>query len=158
MKASARHFVEFITYNDQKFNVNEVMSIKHLFVQYPYSFPSGVHQVMFVPCIRYLASEKQVKRWLPKVYSYEIVGCYCQTELGHGSDVQSLETTATFDMEAEQFVINSPTISSTKWWVGELGVWCTHAIVFAQLILFGKTMFFYQIFSIFFSILSICLI
>ncbi|EGR34637.1 hypothetical protein IMG5_005310 [Ichthyophthirius multifiliis] len=93
---------------------------------------------MFVPCIQHLSSEKQCKQWLPDIYSYKIIGCYCQTELGHGSDVQSLETTATYDETTQQFIINSPTVSSTKWWVGELGIWCTHAAVFAQLIIKGK--------------------
>lgn len=32
-------------------------------------------------------------------YSYEIIGCYCQTELGHGSDVQNLETVAEYDVK-----------------------------------------------------------
>ena len=35
-------------------------------------------------------------------------------------------------------MINSPTISSTKWWIGDLGVHCTHAALFAQLIIDGK--------------------
>ncbi|OOK72399.1 acyl-CoA dehydrogenase, middle domain protein [Mycobacterium kansasii] len=30
------------------------------------------------------------------------------TETGHGSDVQSLETTATYDAATEEFVIDSP--------------------------------------------------
>jgi len=40
--------------------------------------------------------------------------------LGHGTDVQSLETTATYDKDKEEFVINSPTITATKWWIGDL--------------------------------------
>ncbi|EAR98581.2 peroxisomal acyl-CoA oxidase (macronuclear) [Tetrahymena thermophila SB210] len=138
IKYSARKFVEFITFDNQRQNVNEPQTIMNMFIQFPFSFPSGVHQVMFVPCIKYLASDKQCKDWLPRIYSYEIVGCYCQTELGHGSDVQSLETTATYDPETQEFIINSPTPTSTKWWVGELGIWCTHAMVFAQLNLLGK--------------------
>lgn len=67
-----------------------------------------------------------------------MIGCYCQTELGHGSDVQGLETTAEYDSKTQTFVINSPTVSSTKWWVGELGVWSNHALVFAQLHIKGK--------------------
>lgn len=86
---------------------------------------------MFLPCIQHLASEKQSKQWLQDMYAYKMIGCYCQTELGHGSDVQSLETTATYDEKTQEFVINSPTVTSTKWWVGELGIWCTHAAVFA---------------------------
>ena len=32
------------------------------------------------------------------------------TELAHGSNVQGIETTATFDKETDEFVINTPHI------------------------------------------------
>ena len=44
----------------------------------------------------------------------QIIGCYAQTELGHGSNVQGLETTATFDPQTDEFIINSPTLTSSK--------------------------------------------
>jgi hypothetical protein len=37
-----------------------------------------------------------------------------QTELGNGSYIQNFETIATFDKEAKQFIINSPTVTSLK--------------------------------------------
>jgi hypothetical protein len=37
-----------------------------------------------------------------------------QTELGHGSNVQGLETTATFDPKTDELVIHSPTLTSSK--------------------------------------------
>lgn len=67
-----------------------------------------------------------------------ILGCYAQTEIGHGSNVAGLETTATFDKETDEFIINTPTPSATKWWPGELGKTSNHAIVFAQLIIDGN--------------------
>ena len=66
-----------------------------------------------------------------------ISGAYAQTELGHGSDVQGLETTATFDKATDEFLINTPTITSTKYWPGDLGNFATHSVVFANLII-GK--------------------
>ena len=48
----------------------------------------------------------------------QVIGTYAQTELGHGTFVRGLETTATFDINTQQFVIHSPTLSSTKWWPG----------------------------------------
>ena len=72
---------------------------------------------------------------MPLVKNLKMVGCYAQTELGHGSNVAGLETTATFDREKDEFVINSPTVTSTKYWPGGLGRWGNHAVVFAQLIL-----------------------
>ena len=64
-----------------------------------------------------------------------MIGCYCQTELGHGSDVAMLETTATFDSKTDEFVINSPNLTSTKWWPGDMGRYANHALVMARLII-----------------------
>ena len=83
-------------------------------------------------------SDEQKAIWLPKAERFEIFGSYAQTELGHGSNVRGIETTATFDKNSDEFVINSPTISSTKYWIGTTGVWATHSIVVAGLIIDGK--------------------
>ncbi|KIW06485.1 uncharacterized protein PV09_02921 [Verruconis gallopava] len=83
-------------------------------------------------------SDEQKKIWIPKAERFEIFGSYAQTELGHGSNVQGIETTATFDETTDEFVINSPTLSSTKYWIGTTGVWATHSIVVAKLIIKGK--------------------
>jgi len=70
-------------------------------------------------------------------YNYNIHGSYAQTEIGHGSDVAGLQTTATFDKETDEFVIHTPTITATKWWIGELALFATHAVVFARMIIDG---------------------
>jgi acyl-CoA oxidase len=49
-----------------------------------------------------------------------------------------LETTATFDVNTDSFIIHSPTETATKWWPGDLGLFCTHAAIFANLIINGK--------------------
>jgi len=60
--------------------------------------------------------------------------------MGHGSDVSSLMTTATFDENKDQFVINnSHDIKAIKFWPGDMGIISTHALVFAQLIIKGKS-------------------
>ena len=47
-----------------------------------------------------------------------IFGTYVQTELGHGTFVRGLETTATYDKKTQEFIINSPTLTSLKFWPG----------------------------------------
>lgn len=89
----------------------------------------------FLRTIELLGSEEQKAKWLPKCYTLEAIGCYCQTELGHGSDVKSLETTATYDAATKEFIIHSPTVSSIKFWPGGLGKLSNHAVVQAQLII-----------------------
>jgi len=93
---------------------------------------------MFRDSVELFSNDEQLKKWLPKITNYDIHGCYAQTELGHGSDVQRLETTATFDPETDEFVLNSPTPSSTKWWPGELGRFANYALVFAKMIIDGN--------------------
>ena len=83
-------------------------------------------------------SDEQRAIWIPKAERFEIFGSYAQTELGHGSNVRGIETTATFDKDKDEFVIDSPTLSSTKYWIGTTGVWATHSIVVARLLIDGK--------------------
>jgi len=63
----------------------------------------------------------------------DIIGCYAQTEIGHGSNVAGLETIASFDKSTDEFIIHTPTNTATKWWPGEMGRYANHALVFARL-------------------------
>lgn len=65
---------------------------------------------------------------MPRILSYEIIGCYAQTELGHGSNVRGLETTATWDPAKKEFEIHSPHLTASKWWNGSMGRTATHAV------------------------------
>lgn len=73
---------------------------------------------MWIPALMGQADEQQQQKWLPPSQRLELIGTYAQTELGHGTFVRGLETTATYDVDRQQFVIHSPTLSSTKWWPG----------------------------------------
>ncbi|KAJ4831601.1 Peroxisomal acyl-coenzyme A oxidase 1 [Turnera subulata] len=99
---------------------------------------TDLHWGMFIPAIKGQGTDEQQQKWLPLAYKMQIIGCYAQTELGHGSNVQGLETTATFDPQTDEFVIHSPTLTSSKWWPGGLGKVSTHAVVYARLIVNGK--------------------
>ncbi|GFO15477.1 acyl-CoA oxidase [Plakobranchus ocellatus] len=97
-----------------------------------------LHKDMFIPALERLTSEEQKAKWLPLALNYKIIGTYAQTELGHGTNLRNLETTATFDPSTDEFVLNTPKITSMKWWPGSLGKSSNHAVVLAQLIINGK--------------------
>lgn len=80
-----------------------------------------VHESVFIGCLRSQCSDEQAAEWLPKALNYEILGCYAQTELGHGSNVRGIETTATYLPESDEFELHTPCLSATKWWIGGLG-------------------------------------
>ncbi|KAF7193638.1 Peroxisomal acyl-coenzyme A oxidase 1 [Pseudocercospora fuligena] len=93
-------------------------------------------RIFYSNLVRHMSDEQMVL-WLPHVRNFEILGCYAQTELGHGSNVKGIETTATFHLDTDEFTLCSPTLSSTKYWIGVAGVWATHSIVVARLIING---------------------
>jgi acyl-CoA oxidase len=97
--------------------------------------PYSLHTVMFAVSIREQSNEEQLKEWMPKVESWEIIGCYGQTELGHGSNVRGVETYARWNPDTKDFTIHSPTLTAAKWWNGSLGRTANHAIIVAQLLL-----------------------
>ncbi|GAA5822351.1 hypothetical protein JCM11251_006310 [Rhodosporidiobolus azoricus] len=99
----------------------------------------GVHYGLFLGAIRSGATANQLAYWVSKglITLEGMIGCFGMTELAHGSNVAGLETTATFDERSDEFVIHTPSVSATKWWIGGAAHTATHCAVFAQLIVKG---------------------
>ena len=81
----------------------------------------------------YRLGTKKHLLYLTKTANLEIFGCFAMTEIGHGSNIAKLETTATYNYASDTFTINSPTYSSHKYWIGQAERFAQYAIVFAQL-------------------------
>ena len=61
------------------------------------------------------------------------------TETGHGSNVQALRTTATYDPETDEFVVNTPGEAARKDYIGNAARDGRLAAVFAQLVTDGES-------------------
>lgn len=66
------------------------------------------------------------------------IGCFALTELGFGNNAIEMETTATFDKEKKEFIINSPTTLSQKYWITNSACHAKWAVVFAQTFVNGR--------------------
>src|SRR6476660_2023252 len=95
---------------------------------------AGVQWGLFGGAVENLGTERHHKTYVQKIIDLDLLGCFAMTETGHGSDVQSLETTATYDPATQEFVIDSPTRTSRKDYIGGAAETATVAAVFAQLI------------------------
>ena len=124
------------------------LAVKHRFDQEDYETasglisepgPYGLHASMFLVTLRDQGTPEQHKLFLHRAENYEIIGCYAQTELGHGSNVRGLETTATWNPADKTFTIHSPHLTAAKWWIGSLGRTANYAVVMAQLMIGGKS-------------------
>ncbi|XP_053690484.1 probable peroxisomal acyl-coenzyme A oxidase 1 [Sabethes cyaneus] len=100
--------------------------------------PLRLHFVMFIPAIIGQGTAEQQQKWLGRALNCEIIGTYAQTELGHGTFLRGLETTATFDERTDEIVLNSPSLTAYKWWPGALAQTVNYCIVMAQLYSKGK--------------------
>lgn len=100
--------------------------------------PYGLHESMFLITLRDQTTPEQKKKFYEPASEYKYIGCYAQTELGHGSNVRGLETTATWNGDDKTFTIHTPYLTAGKWWIGSLGRTANHAVVMAQLIINGK--------------------
>ncbi|TSD99561.1 acyl-CoA oxidase [Skermania sp. ID1734] len=99
---------------------------------------AGVQWGLFGGAIENLGTKRHHDAYVKPLIDLDLLGCFAMTEMGHGSDVQELETTATYDPATEEFVIHSPTPSSTKAYIGGAAEHARMAAVFAQLISNGE--------------------
>jgi acyl-CoA oxidase len=94
---------------------------------------AGVQWGLFGGAVENLGTERH-GAYVKDIITLDLLGCFAMTETGHGSDVQSVETTATYDAETEEFVIHSETPTARKDYIGGAAETATIAAVFAQLI------------------------
>src|SRR5699024_12184430 len=92
---------------------------------------------LFAGAILHLGDAEPHEKWLLDAQAGRLLGSFAMTEIGHGSDVASVATTATYDPKTEEFVIDTPFRAATKEHIGNAARDASAAVVFAQLITAG---------------------
>lgn len=98
----------------------------------------GVQFGLFGGSIWMLGTRRHHEAYLPAAASVALPGCFAMTELGHGSNVYDIETTARYDAAAGEFVIDSPTPTARKEYIGNAACHGLLATVFTQLEVGGQ--------------------
>jgi acyl-CoA oxidase len=98
---------------------------------------AGVQWGLFGSAVLHLGTEEHHRKWLPGIMDLGVPGAFAMTETGHGSDVASIATTATYDPDAGEFVIHTPFRGAWKDYLGNAALHGKAAVVFAQLLTRG---------------------
>ncbi|XP_046924916.1 acyl-coenzyme A oxidase-like protein [Lynx rufus] len=98
----------------------------------------GIIYWLFGGTVRNLGSLGRVTKWLQPLQGQKYTGMFAVTERGHRSDVRGIQTQATFDLSAQEFVIDTPCENAEKMFVGN-AMHGNYAAVFAQLIINGRS-------------------
>ncbi|WEV79014.1 acyl-CoA dehydrogenase [Janibacter cremeus] len=99
---------------------------------------AGVQFGLFGGAIINLGTERHHARYIRGMADLSLPGCFAMTETGHGSDVQSILTTATHDPVTDELVIHSPSPAARKDYIGGAARDGRLAAVFAQLVVGGE--------------------
>ncbi|HVK19853.1 MAG TPA: acyl-CoA dehydrogenase [Actinokineospora sp.] len=100
---------------------------------------AGVQWGLFGGAVEALGTEPHHERYLRAIMDLDLPGCFAMTETGHGSDVQHLRTTATYDPAAGEFVVHTPHEGARKEYIGNAARDGRAAVVFAQLVVGGES-------------------
>lgn len=92
----------------------------------------GVHFHLYGKTIINLGTDKH-RPFLERGKTLSDIGSFALTELGHGSNVRNVLTTAIFDPIKKVFILNTPTLLATKFWIGATANLANMTVVFAQL-------------------------
>ncbi|WP_223884408.1 acyl-CoA dehydrogenase family protein [Micromonospora craniellae] len=99
---------------------------------------AGVQWGLFGGAVLALGTRHHHDAHLRNIVSGDLLGCFAMTETGHGSDVQQLRTTCTYDPETQTFDLHTPHQAARKDYIGNAARDGRMAVVFAQLITGGQ--------------------
>ena len=99
---------------------------------------AGVQWGLFGGAVAALGTQRHHDAYLRDIISGTIFGCFAMTETGHGSDVQQLRTTCTYDPQTQTFDLHTPHEAARKDYIGNAARDGRMAVVFAQLITNGQ--------------------
>ncbi|MFE5210037.1 acyl-CoA dehydrogenase family protein [Streptomyces sp. NPDC056600] len=99
----------------------------------------GVQFGLFGGAILHLGTRRHHEAYLPDLVTGRLMGCFAMTETGHGSNVQALGTVATYDPDAQEFVITTRDDEARKDYIGNAARHGELAVVFAQLEVGGRS-------------------
>jgi acyl-CoA oxidase len=94
---------------------------------------AGVQWGLFGGAVLHLGTHRHHERHIADIVSGKLLGCFAMTETGHGSDVAHVRTTATYDPQTGEFVVNTPDEDARKEYIGNAARDGRMAAVFAQL-------------------------
>ena len=98
----------------------------------------GVQFGLFGGAIHQLGTKRHHDAYLADIAQARLLGSFAMTESGHGSNVQAIGTTATYDPASREFVIQTPDDEARKDYIGNAARHAQAAAVFAQLIVDGE--------------------
>jgi acyl-CoA oxidase len=99
----------------------------------------GMQFGLFGGAVLHLGTARHHERYLWAIAKLDLPGCFAMTETGHGSNVQALRTTATYDPATEEFVVHTPDDDARKDYIGGAARDGRLAAVFAQLVVGGES-------------------
>uniref|UniRef100_A0A2K5W3G4 Acyl-CoA oxidase like n=1 Tax=Macaca fascicularis TaxID=9541 RepID=A0A2K5W3G4_MACFA len=98
----------------------------------------GIVYWLFGGAIRNVGSPEHVTKWFQPLQKQKYTGMFAMTERGHRSNVRGIQTEATIDLSAQEFVIDTPCENAEKMYIGN-AMYRNYAAVFAQLIVDGRS-------------------
>ena len=107
--------------------VTQMLAAEVVGAAYSFSVAFMAHTGIGTMPIMYYGSEEQRQKYVTKLASGELIGAYCLTEPGAGSDANSGKTNAVLSKDGKYYILNGQ-----KMWITNAG-FCDTQVVFAKI-------------------------